>query len=145
MFSGSAIYFVIFPHNLNTAPVVSSKFMAFFFHNMVDAFTFDMGLFISFSICFVAVSINDLGSMQSMNAFVKSNDMDKRLNRGIFFTGLANVASGIFGVIGQVNYSVSAGVVVSSGCLSQFTLIPAAIFFENTIIPASISSLRSNI
>jgi xanthine/uracil permease len=126
MFAGSVIYFVIFPDNLDMTPVVTSKFISPFFQDMISKLSFDAGLLISFFICFVALSINDLGSMQSINAFVKSADMDKRLNRGIFFTGLANVASGIFGVIGQVNYSISVGVVTATSCLSRFTLIPAA-------------------
>lgn len=126
MFAGSVVYFIIFPDNLDMNPVVSSRFLSLFFQDMIGSLSFDIGLLISFIICFVALSINDLGSMQSINALVKTTDMDKRVNRGIFFTGLANVASGFFGVIGQVNYSVSVGVVTATGCLSRFTLIPAA-------------------
>jgi xanthine/uracil permease len=126
MFAGTIIYFIFFPGNLDITPVVSSRFLSTFFQDMIGGLSFDIGLLISFFICFVALSINDLGSMQSINALVKTPDMDKRVNRGIFFTGLANVASGIFCVIGQVNYSVSVGVVTATGCLSRFTLIPAA-------------------
>jgi xanthine/uracil permease len=126
MFAGSVVYFIIFPGNLDMNPVVSSRFLSLFFQDMIGGLSFDIGLMISFFICFVALSINDLGSMQSINALVKTTDMGKRVNRGIFFTGLANVASGFFGVIGQVNYSVSVGVVTATGCLSRFTLIPAA-------------------
>ena len=126
MFAGTISYFIFFPGNLNITPVVSSRILSTFFQDMIGGLSFDIGLLISFSICFVALSINDVGSMQSINALVKTTDMDNRVNRGIFFTGLANVASGIFGVIGQVNYSVSVGVVTATGCLSRFTLIPAA-------------------
>ncbi len=126
MFSGSVIYFIIFPGGLDMGPAVSAKFIASFFRDMTGKLSFDAGLLISFFICFVALSINDLGSMQSINALAKAKDMEKRLNRGVFFTGLANIASGIFGIIGQVNYSVSAGVVAATGCISRFTLIPAA-------------------
>ena len=126
MFAGSVIYFIIFPGNLHMTPVMSSRFFSTFFQDMIGGLSFDIGLLISFFICFVALSINDLGSMQSINALTKTTDMDKRVNRGVFFTGLANVTSGAFGVIGQVNYSVSVGVVTATGCLSRFTLIPAA-------------------
>lgn len=128
MVIGSIIYFIIFPGNLQTTHIVSSNFFSPFFQDMIGNVSFDIGLLISFFICFVALSINDLGSMQSINALAKAKDMAKRLNRGIFFTGLANIASGIFGVIGQVNYSVSVGVVTATGCISRFTLIPAAVF-----------------
>jgi xanthine/uracil permease len=126
MLGGSAVYFLIFPQNLNVTAVASSKFVSPFFTNMINHLSFDAGLLISFFVCFVALSINDLGSMQSMNALVASHDMAKRLNRGVFFTGLANVTAGVFGVIGQVNYSMSVGVVAVTGCLSRFTLLPAA-------------------
>jgi xanthine/uracil permease len=126
MFVGSAAYFLIFPENLNMTAVASSKFVAPFFTNMIGHLSFDAGLLISFFVCFVALSINDLGSMQSINALIDTKDMAKRINRGVFFTGLANVTAGIFGVIGQVNYSMSAGVVAATGCMSRFTLLPAA-------------------
>ncbi len=126
MFVGSAAYFFIFPENLNMTAVASSKFIAPFFTNMIGHLSFDAGLLISFFVCFVALSINDLGSMQSINALIDTKDMAKRINRGVFFTGLANVTAGIFGVIGQVNYSMSAGVVAATGCMSRFTLLPAA-------------------
>ncbi|HYA13252.1 MAG TPA: solute carrier family 23 protein [Syntrophales bacterium] len=127
MFAGSVVYFIIFPGSLDMNPSVSLRFFSTFFQDMTGGLSFDIGLLISFFICFVALSINDLGSMQSINALVKSPDIDKRVNRGIFFTGLANMASGIFGVIGQVNYSVSVGVVTATGCLSRFTLVTAAV------------------
>jgi xanthine/uracil permease len=126
MLIGSAVYFLIFPESLNMTAVSSSRFIAPFFTNMTGHLSFDTGLLISFFVCFVALSINDLGSMQSMNALVNSHDMAKRLNRGVFFTGLANVTAGVFGVIGQVNYSMSVGVVAATGCASRFTLLPAA-------------------
>jgi xanthine/uracil permease len=126
MLVGSVVYFLMFPDNLNMTAVASSKFVAPFFTNMIGHLSFDAGLLISFFVCFVALSINDLGSMQSINALVGTKDMAKRLNRGVFFTGLANVAAGVFGVIGQVNYSMSAGVVAATGCMSRFTLLPTA-------------------
>jgi len=142
MLVGSAVYFFIFPENLNMAAVASSKFIAPFFTGMIGRPSFDTGLLISFFICFVALSINDLGSMQSMNAFVDSKDMAKRLNRGVFFTGLANVTAGVFGVIGQVNYSMSVGVVAATGNMSRFTLLPAAaVLFLISFSPMTISFL----
>ncbi|MGZ3648072.1 MAG: uracil-xanthine permease family protein [Syntrophales bacterium] len=140
MLAGSAVYFLIFPENLNMTAVASSKFLAPFFTNMIGHLSFDAGLLISFFVCFVALSINDLGSMQSINALVNTEDMPKRINRGVFFTGLANITAGVFGVIGQVNYSMSAGVVAATGCMSRFTLLPAAaILLVISFSPVTIS------
>ena len=41
--------------------------------------------------------------------------------------GLTNVLSGLFGVIGPVDYSMSPGVIAATGCASRYTLIPAGI------------------
>jgi xanthine/uracil permease len=86
-----------------------------------------IGVLISFLVCFVALSINDLGSIQSMNRLLQVKDMDQRVSRGITVTGLSNVLSGILGVVGPVNYSLSPGVVLSTGCASRYTLLPAAV------------------
>lgn len=53
--------------------------------------------------------------------------MPKRITRGISFTGLANALSGFLGVIGPVNFSLSPGVITSTGNASRFTLIPAGL------------------
>jgi len=126
MFAGTVIYFMIFPGTLDGSALHGAAPLASFLTNLTTSFSFDAGLILSFIVCYVALSINDLGSIQSMNALVAPPDMARRVDRGILFTGLGNIASGLLGVIGQVNYSLSLGVVLSSGCLSRWTLIPAA-------------------
>jgi len=84
----------------------------------------------------VVLSVNDLGSIQSVNELLEVKDPDRRVTRGITLTGIANIASGIFGVIGPVNYSLSVGVFLSTGCASRFTLLPAAaITFALAFLP----------
>jgi xanthine/uracil permease len=62
----------------------------------------------------------------------------------MFFTGLGNVFAGCFGVIGPVNYSLSTGVISSSGCASRFTLLPtAAIMFILAFFPIVIGLIGS--
>ena len=41
--------------------------------------------------------------------------------------GLANMAAGGLGVIGPVDYSMSAGVIAATGCSSRYALVPAGI------------------
>jgi xanthine/uracil permease len=110
-----------------------------FFTGFTTALSIDPGLLAAFLICFVALAVNDIGSIESMNAFVGDGDQGGRLRRGIAVTGLANLAAGFFGIIGQVNYSLSPGVVMSSRCLSRFALVPAALLMLAVAFsPASI-------
>ena len=98
----------------------------------------------AFFICFIALAINDIGSIESMNAFVDDGDKEGRLRRGIAVTGLANLAAGFLGVIGQVNYSLSPGVVASSRCLSRFALVPAALLMLAVAFsPAAIAVMEA--
>ncbi len=53
--------------------------------------------------------------------------MSGRINRGLTFTGTANILAGFFGVVGPVNFSLSPGVILSTGCASRYTLIPTAV------------------
>ena len=87
---------------------------------------FDPGVFLAFLFCFLALAVNDLGSIQSIGELLRSAGMAERLRRGITMTGLANALSGFFGVLGPVNFSLSPGVVAATGCASRFTLLPAA-------------------
>lgn len=51
--------------------------------------------------------------------------MDQRTTRGVGIVGVTNVLSGLFGVIGPVDYSMSPGVISATGCASRYTLLPA--------------------
>jgi len=100
-------------------------------------FTFDTPVFTAFLICFLALSINDLGSMQAVGEIIKPPGLKRRITRGLSVTGFGNIISGLMGVIGPVNFSGSPGVIVSTNCASRFTLIPAALgLIAAAFIPA---------
>jgi xanthine/uracil permease len=124
---GSILYLVIFPQYQWVEQASDFAAIATFTKGLNFNLTIEPGVLISFLFCFLALSINDLGSIQSVGELTKPNDMHKRISRGISFTGLANALSGIFGVIGPVNFSMSPGVIASTGNASRFTLIPAGI------------------
>ncbi len=126
MIIGSLAYAVMSPAFV-AIDIGSYQLLAFFLENTAFGISLEPGVLISFLICFLALSINDLGSIQSVGEFLKLNDMNKRITRGISFTGLSNMLSGFLGVIGSVNFSLSPGIIASTGCASRFTLIPAAI------------------
>ncbi|WP_292392134.1 uracil-xanthine permease family protein [Methanoculleus sp. UBA303] len=87
----------------------------------------DIGVFAAFLICFLALAINDLGSIQSVGGLLAADAMDERVNRGVTVTGLGNALAGLTGVIGPVNFSLSPGVIAATGCASRFALVPAAV------------------
>jgi xanthine/uracil permease len=88
---------------------------------------FDLGVILSFLFCFLALSLNEIGSMQAITPLLKPDKMDKRIRRGMTTTGCVNATAGMLGVIGPVDYSLTSGVIASGGCGSRRPLIPAAL------------------
>jgi xanthine/uracil permease len=123
---GSLLYYLIFPAALADDLLSEAPWLNGFFEGMTLELSVQTGVLVSFMVCFIALSINDLGSIQAVSKMLDPTDPDKRVTRGIFFTGLANIASGFFGVIGSVNYSLSPGIMLSTDCASRFPLLPAA-------------------
>ncbi|OPY66435.1 MAG: putative purine permease YwdJ [Syntrophorhabdaceae bacterium PtaU1.Bin034] len=122
MVVGSLAWFVCFSspagRQFPGLPLVSGFFSGFTTRPLIDP-----GVVISFLFCFLGVSVNDLGSIESVSTLLNPPGMKGRVNRGIAFTGLANVVSGFFGVIGPVNFSLSPGVILSTGCASRMPLV----------------------
>jgi xanthine/uracil permease len=127
MAAGTTVWFLMIPGSLRIENIAHAKPFALFFENLTSHFTADPGILVSFLICFVALFINDLGSIQSMNGLLQPDDPTGRINRGVFVTGLSNMASGLLGVIGPVNFSLSPGVITATSCASRFTMIPTAL------------------
>lgn len=126
MLLGSLAYLLLFPEAVTQRLFSQTAFISGFFSRMTLSLDLEPGVLISFLFCFVALSINDLGSIQSMHALLDLPETGGRVTRGITITGLANVAAGFFGVLGTVNFSLSPGVIASTGCASRFVLLPAA-------------------
>ena len=126
MITGSLLWFFMFPETLQTEQLGYAKPISGFFKNLTIEFSFNAGIMIAFLVCYLALFINDLGSIQTMNELLKPSRPEGRINRGIFFTGLSNILSGFLGVIGPVNFSLSPGLIAAGGCASRITMIPAA-------------------
>jgi len=74
----------------------------------------------------IALAINDLGSIQAVGRLINPPTMKGRVTVGITLSGLSNILAGLFGVIGPVNFSMSAGIITANGNASRFTLIPTS-------------------
>lgn len=126
MVVGSLVYLILFPQAI-TPNQANMGIFSLFFQDFNIRLTFDFGVLISFLICYIALAINDLGSIRTIGDMLNADDMTRRTSRGITWTGLLNMISGLFGVIGSVNYSLSPGVIASTGVASRFTLIPTGL------------------
>ena len=94
---------------------------------LLTEYNLDTGVVISFIFCYIALLINQIGSVQSLGDMVGASDMGKRQTRGLLVTGITNMVSGVAGVPGVVDYSLSPGVVASTSCASRYTMLPAAV------------------
>ena len=126
MLLGSVVYLLLFPDNRQLLASIAPASITGCWRGWSFRPTVQPGTLLAFLLCYVALAVNDLSSIQSVNRLLKLPDHDRRVNRGMAVTGLSNILSGLFGVVGSVNYSLSPGVIVSTGCASRFTLLPAA-------------------
>lgn len=123
---GSTAYLLFFPQAATVSLFSQTTLLSGFFSRMTFGLSFEPGVLISFLFCFLALSINDMGSIQSMVAVLDVKNSGPRMTRGVLVTGLSNIVSGFFGVLGTVNFSLSPGVIASTGCASRYALFPAA-------------------
>ena len=134
MLGSFAYYFIL--HSKQVALRYEGPWLDSFLYNLNINFSFHPGVLLSFLFCYIALLINDLGSIQSVIEILEVKDREGRVKRGVIITGLANIIAGIMGVIGPVNFSISPGIILSTGCASRFTLIPAAaIMFILAFLP----------
>ncbi|MCH3994494.1 MAG: purine/pyrimidine permease [Prevotella sp.] len=93
----------------------------------ISRFQLNPGIILSFLFCYIALFINEIGSIQAVGATINEKNLEARSKRGLRFTGLLNALSGALGVVGPVDYSLSPGVIMSTGCASRYTLLPTGI------------------
>ena len=118
---GSAAYYLIYPSPEAASTTASWRGL------FIGSFSLDWGLIIAFVICYIALLINDIGSIESLGAMLQTDNMPRRMKRGVRITGIMNIVSGAMGVLGPVNFSMSPGVIASTGCASRYALIPATV------------------
>ena len=123
LFVGAFLYYAIY----GGAGTVMSQFSASEGSLFLPRIEFDWSMIAAFIFCYIALLINDIGSIQSLGAMLDVDNLQKRCRRGVGFTGLFNILAGGMGVIGPVNYSMSPGVIASSGCASRYAIIPAGV------------------
>ena len=118
---GALIYYCItgFPSQLTSDTIAPSL--------ILQDMKLDAGVLLAFCFCYIALLINEVGSVQALGDMVQANNMAGRQKRGMVLTGIVNMLCGAMGVPGAVDYSLSPGIVASTSCASRFTIIPAAV------------------
>ncbi|NLN62708.1 MAG: purine/pyrimidine permease, partial [Myxococcales bacterium] len=124
---GSALCFWLLPDTAPSAAPADQPLFASLFRDVTAPLHWDLGLILSFLICFIALAVNDLGSIESLGKLLQPPAMAQRLTRGMTVTGLANVLAGFLGVVGVVNFSLSAGIISANGNASRLSFLPAAL------------------
>ncbi len=128
IFFGSVAYFLMFPESFNVDVLMRGSWAGSFLMDLTLKPEIAPGVLLSFLVCYLALAVNDFGSIQSLNEMLKPDRQARRINRGIILTGIANAASGFIGVIGPVNYSMSPGIIASTGCASRYPIFYAGVF-----------------
>ena len=124
---------------VSLSEIISSEKTSFF----IFPLQWDVGVITAFMFCYLALLINELGSIQSMGAVLDIKDIDKRTKRGVAITGVSNIFAGLSGVIGLVDFSFSPGIISATKCASRYVLIPAGIgLILISLFPGVISVLN---
>ena len=139
LIAGSVVYYMLFPMPEKSASVAS------FDGIMLSGLTFDWSLITAFVICYIALLINDIGSIESLGTMLGIKGMDSRLKHGVRITGIMNIISGAMGILGPVNYSMSPGIIASTRCASRWTLVPATILLVIFALFPDVIFLLTNI
>ncbi len=118
---GTVVYYLF-----NQLPEVASVSHTTDISKIIIKPEFDLSVIIAFLVCFFALLINELGSIESLRSLIGAEE-DGRIRRGCAVTGAGNILAGMLGIIGPVDYSISPGIVSSTKCASRITIVPCAI------------------
>lgn len=109
-----------------TIPVVTTT-SPIDIYSLIIVPEFDIGVIFAFLFCAIAILIAEVGSIQAVGKMIGADQMGKRTRRGVFFSGLSSAASGLFGVIGSTDFSLSPGIIAATRCASRFPFIVSGI------------------
>lgn len=107
--------------------------------NLLITPEFNLSAIIAFIFCFLALTVNELGAVQATAQFIGAENITQRTKKGIRVSGVFNALSGITGVIGVVDYSMSPGIISATQSASRFPLIVSGIILVVcALIPQSL-------
>lgn len=81
----------------------------------------------AFACAYLAVMVNNLGSLQGVAAITDPRRLARATPRAMFVSGAAGIVCGLFGVVGTVSYSMSPGVILANRVASRFSVTSCGI------------------
>ena len=121
LFASLVIYF-LHPTIAEAAPAGTGA-SGLNIHALLISPEFDFGVIFAFLFCAIAILIGEVGSIQAVGKMIGADQMAKRTQRGVFFSGLSSAFSGLFGVIGSTDFSLSPGIIGATRSASRFPFI----------------------
>lgn len=104
---------------------------------------FDMNVIPAFILCFLALFVNEVGSVYAVGALIGEKGLAEKGRRALRTTGAFNFLSGSCGVIGQVDFSTSPGVIAATGCASKYPVaLMGLLVVACALVPQSIAVLH---
>jgi xanthine/uracil permease len=82
--------------------------------------SFPLSAILPFLVAYLTVVINGVGSIYSIAEIVGKENLERRVDRGIGWTGVGGLAGGILGCVGTVSFGISPGVVLVTRVGSRF-------------------------
>ncbi|MCX7821840.1 MAG: purine/pyrimidine permease [Syntrophobacterales bacterium] len=77
---------------------------------------------VSFTIAYVAVLVNILGSLTAIASVTDRKRLNSSLRRSLILNGLSGIVCGVLSLVGLVSYSISPGVVTSQRIASRYAI-----------------------
>ena len=121
LFASLLIYFFT-PAGVEVVPLALAK-SGLNNYTLLITPEFDLGVIFAFLFCAIAILIAEVGSIQAVGKMIGADQMAKRTQRGVFFCGLSSAFSGLFGVIGSTDFSLSPGIIAATKSATRFPFI----------------------
>ncbi|MBF0475650.1 MAG: purine/pyrimidine permease [Deltaproteobacteria bacterium] len=111
-----------------------SKFLATAWFSSPDPFwgprpVFSLPVIASFLLAYLALVVNQLGSLYAIGQVVGNGDMERRIDRGMAGCGVGSILAGLLGVTGTVSYSLSPGIVLMTRVGTRYALTVCGVMF----------------
>jgi uracil permease len=95
---------------------------------MVSMPRFTLSSCLSFSLAYLAVMVNAMGSVYSLEPILKPKNLDNKFQKSLLFTGFSGILAGLAGVVGTVPYSNSPGIILVTRVGTRYAVSICGVF-----------------